>query len=194
VALGALFSLLLLSCRSSAPAGAPILPLSAPSSDAALASLQARLASLHQVQALLRVRVTNGEETESFRAQLLVRGEHMELTGYTPIGTTAVSVVADGDQVRYRDVIHGEEWSGTAADLARRIGFFVPELHPAQMALLLLGYPTVATVTATPTGLSRAAVGDVVITYDPPSHPPRNVTVVRGAQRVELAVLEIAAS
>jgi hypothetical protein len=156
--------------------------------------LRARLASLHQVQALLRVRVTNGEQTESFRAQVVVRGDHMELTGYTPIGTTAVSVIADGDRVQYRDSIHNEQWSGTAADLARKVGFFVPEVRPAQMALLLLGYPTVANVSATPTGLSRAEVGDVVVAYDPPVHPPRNVTVVRGAQRVEIVVLEIAAS
>lgn len=186
--------ILVASCRTGAPAGAPVLPLTAPTSEAALSSLHARLASLHQVQALLRVRVTNGEQTESFRAQLLVRGEHMELTGYTPIGTTAISVVADGDQVKYRDVIHGEEWSGTAADLARKVGFFVPEIKPAQMALLLLGYPTVETVTATPAGLARAIAGDVVITYDPPAHPPQNVTLVRGAQRVEIAVLELAAS
>lgn len=186
--------ILVASCRTGAPAGAPVLPLAAASSEAARAALQSRLASLHQVQALLRVRVTNGEQTESFRAQLLVRGEHMELTGYTPIGTTAISVVADGDQVKYRDVIHGEEWSGTAADLARKVGFFVPEVRPAQMALLLLGYPTVSNVTATATGLSRATAGDVAITYDPPVHPPRNVTLVRGAQRVEIAVLELAAS
>jgi hypothetical protein len=159
-----------------------------------LIELRERLAALHQVQALLRVRVTNGQQTESFRAQVVVRGEHMELTGYTPIGTTAVSVVADGDRVKYRDVIHGEEWSGTAADLARKIGFFVPDVSPARMALLLLGYPAVTSVSASATGLASATVGDVAITYDPPSHPPKYVTVVRDAQQVEIAVLEMTAS
>jgi len=182
-------------CRSVSPAGAPIPPLAAPSAEAALGQLQARLATLHQVQALLRVRVTNGEQTESFRAQVLVRGEHLELTGYTPIGTSALSVIADGDIVQFRDSIHNESWRGTTLDLSRRVGFFVPDVKPAQMALLLLGYPTLSTVMPTPTGLAGARVGDFVVTYDPPAHPPRNVTLVRrGGQSVEVTVLEIAAS
>lgn len=181
-------------CRSTAPSGAPIPPLAAPSAEAALGQLQARLATLHQVQALLRVRVTNGDQTESFRARVVVRGEHLELTGYTPIGTSALSVIADGDIVQFRDSIHNESWRGTTLDLSRRVGFFVPDVKPARMALLLLGYPTLSTVMPTPTGLAGARVGDLVVTYDPPAHPPRNVTLVRRGQSVEVTVLEIAAS
>jgi len=185
--------MLLASCRTSLDDGEPIEPVAAPTAETALAQLRARLAALHEVRALMRVRITNGEETESFRAQVAVSGHHMELTGYTPIGTAAVQVVADGDRVAYNDSIHGTEWQGSAADLSKSIGFFVPEVEPAQMALLILGYPTVSGVEATPTGLARAAVGDVVITYDPPMHPPQRVTVVRGAQRVDITISEMTA-
>jgi hypothetical protein len=185
-------ALLLASCRTGLPDdGEPIAALTAPTAEAALADLRARRAALHEVRAMMRVRVTNGDQIDSFRAQLAVNGEHMELTGYTPIGTTAVEVVADGNRVAYRNSIDGTEWQGSAADLSKSIGFFVPQLPPSEMALLILGYPTVDRVEATPTGLARATVGDVVVTYDPPVHPPQRVTIVRGAQRVEIVIAEM---
>src|ERR1051325_6009402 len=98
----ALLVLLPPSCRTSLDDGEPIEPVAAPTAEAALAQLRARAAALHEVRALMRVRVTTGEETESFRAQVAVTGHHMELTGYTPIGTAAVQVVAGGGRGAYR--------------------------------------------------------------------------------------------
>ena len=64
------------------------------------------------------------------------------------------------------------------------------------MARLLIGLPgsRAAVYEATPTGLARASAGDVTITYAPPSFPPSRITVMRGAQTLEIESLGTVAS
>jgi Protein of unknown function (DUF3261) len=197
-----LFAALLVaaSCRTSQPPGIgehPIAALTSSTAEAALLALRAERAALGGARALLRVRVTtttpSGDEVQSFRATVDVHGQHMELTAFTPLGTTAMSITADGDRVHVHDVMRGKDWNGTAADLSRAIGIFPAGVPPAEMAWLLLGYPGNGgvDVVATPTGLSSATAGDLTVRYDPPSHPPQHAAVTGPKQQVDVTLTEV---
>jgi hypothetical protein len=71
------------------------------------------------VRALVRVRASRGEQTQSFRAQLLIdpRTDTVELNGYTPIGTSAMTLFAAGDQVVVLNHVDRTAWEGSAASL-----------------------------------------------------------------------------
>ena len=193
----ALFAALLASCRTARlPDEAPVPPLTAASPQDALAMLRNRMANLVDIHALLRVRVTTPERTDSFKAAVTVSNrQQMELTVYTPLNTTAATITSDGDKVTIRDVLHGSTVTATSADLARTYGIFLPNVPPSDMALLLLGFPSVADASyeAASTGLQRATVGDTTIDYAPPVQPVQKVTVSRPGQNVEISVLEAVA-
>jgi outer membrane biogenesis lipoprotein LolB len=190
-------AILATACRTArppAPGEHPIAPLTATSASEALRALREERAALGGARALLRVRVTTGQETQTFRAAVDVHGDHMELTAFTPLGTTAMTVTADGDRVHVHDVINGKDWDGTAADLSRAIGIFPAGVPPAEMAWLLLGYPANGgnvDVVATPSGLSSATAGNHTVRYDPPVHPPQHVEVTGPKQKVEVTVMEV---
>ena len=78
------------------------------------------LDQVHAVRELMRVRATHGERTESFKAQLLVepKTSRVELTAYTPLGTSAMTLYADGDRVTFLNHIAQTQWSGRASDVA----------------------------------------------------------------------------
>jgi hypothetical protein len=184
-------------CRTARlPDEAPIPPLQASSSEEALNALRERQARLTDVHALVRLRVTTAERTDSFKASVSVgKDQQMELTIYTPLNTTAATITSQGQSVTIHDVIHGSTVKVTAEDLARTYGIFLPNVAPSDMALLLLGFPSVqgATYEATPAGLRRAVVGDAVIDYDPPVQPVQVVRITRPAEQVEMTVLEAVA-
>ncbi len=143
----------------------------------------------------MSVRVTTGGETRSFRAQLVVENhDSMQLIAYTPVGTTAATIRATGDRVSVTDARSGSTTEGNASDMLRRYGFYTGGLTPAEMGMLLLGYPPRRDLRyeVTPNGLSRAEADDVVVTFDPPSLPAHGVKVVHGTDRVEIEHLEIA--
>lgn len=181
-------------CRTSLPAGEPLAPLRATTAEEALEELRARRSALGTVRTLMRVRVTANERTQSFRAQMSVEnGAQMNLTAYTPVGTTALTLTAHGSDVRVKNHLEGTEWEGTAGELARTFGFLGSTLVPAEMAQLILGLPPRDDVQydVTPAGLRSATVGDVVVSFDPAIFPPRQVVVVRGTERVEIEHLEV---
>ena len=184
-------------CRSTSPPVTvgehAIAPLTATSAEDALRALRAERNMLGGARALLHVRVTVGEDVQSFKASIDVHGEHMELTAFTPLGTTAMSITADGDRVHVHDVLRGQDWNGTASDLSHAIGIFPPGVPPAEMAWLLLGYPprSGVEVTATPTGLSSATAGDLTVRYDPPVHPPQRAEVTSPKQKVEVTMTQV---
>lgn len=188
------------SCRTSQPPALgehPIVALTSSTAEAALRALRAERAALGGARALLRVRVTtatpSGDQLQTFRAAVDVHGQHMELTAFTPMGTTAMSIVADGDRVHVHDVLRNKDWDGTAADLSRAVGIFPPGVPPAEMAWLLLGYPGSASieVVATPTGLSSATAGGLTVRYDPPSHPPQHAAVTSPKQQMDVTLTEV---
>lgn len=213
-----LFLLLAVACRTARPAGneTPIAPLAAPSIPAAIAELQTRRTQFTGERSLMRIRATTSAGTQSFRAQLQVdRAERMQLTAYTPIGTTALTVYAEGDRVIFLNAIEQTSWQGSAADFARGFGFF-GSLKPVELAMLLLGLPARAGTDArlftdttfgikpgmlydmTPNGIARATIETdedlVTVTYDPPSQPPQVVKVTHGNETLEVTHLEVAAS
>ena len=140
--------------------------------------------------------MTSGERTQSLRAQLLVEPQtsRMELTAYTPIGTEALTILAEGDRVVFLDHIHRTAWQGSSAELARSIGFFDPQTPLAAWALDLLGLPARGEFVPGDAGLASGAVGDIRIAFDPPAFPPHNVTVTRGSERLEVTHLELAST
>ena len=131
--------------------------------------------------------------TQSFRAQLQIdNSNRMLLTAYTPLGTTAIRLYADASEVTFINDLEGTWWHGTAADFASSFGFF-GTTSPYSMALLIAGLaPEGPTYDYAAAGVSHATVGDVVVTYDPPSYPPKHITIARGAQKLEIETLESA--
>lgn len=187
---------LLAACRTTRPAGeeTPVAPLTSTSPADAARQLTARRAQLTGERSLLRIRATNGDRSQSFRAQLQIdNGNRMLLTAYTPLGTAAVRLYADASEVTFINDLEGTWWHGTAADFANSFGFF-GTTSPYSMALLIAGLPAEGPITYdyAAAGLSRATVGDVAVTYDPPSYPPKNVTIARGSQKLEIETLESA--
>jgi hypothetical protein len=186
---------LLAACRTARPAGeeTPVAPLTSTSAADAQRQLTARRAQLTGERSLLRIRATNGDRSQSFRAQLQIDAAgRMLLTAYTPIGTTAMRLYADNAEVVFINDLEDTWWHGSAADFASSFGFF-GRTPPYAMALLIAGLPSegIAADYAA-SGLSRATVGDVVVTFEPPSYPPQHVTIVRGAQKLEIETLESA--
>jgi hypothetical protein len=213
-----LFLLLAVACRSARPAGneAPVTPVAAPSIPAAIAELQTRRTHFTGERSLMRLRATTAGGTQSFRAQLQVdAAERMQLTAYTPIGTTAMTLFADGDRVVFLNALDQTAWQGSAAEFARGFGFF-GSLKPAELAMLLLGLPARRGTDArmmtdttfgivpgmlydmTPAGLARATIETdedlVVVTYDPPAQPPQVVKVTHGNETLEVTHLEVVTS
>jgi len=187
---------LLAACRTARPAGeeTPVAPLTSTSPADAARQLTARRAQLTGERSLLRIRATNGDRSQSFRAQLQIDSSNrMLLTAYTPLGTTAIRLYADASEVTFINDLEGTWWHGTAADFANSFGFF-GTTSPYSMALLIAGLPAEGPITYdyAAGGLARANVGDVSVTCDPPSYPPKNVTIARGSQKLEIETLESA--
>ena len=185
-------ALFALSCRSAHVTGPAVAPLQ---TAATLESLLARADSFAGARSIARVRVSTAGETRSFRAQLIVENrQHMQLIVYTPVGTTAATITADGDHVTVVDALHGSTVEGSAGAMLAPYGFFTGGLTPAEMGMLLLGYPPRRDLVyeTAATGLSRATAGDIVVTFDPPAFPARHVVIVHGSDRVEIEHLEIA--
>jgi hypothetical protein len=126
---------------------------------------------VHAIRDLMRVRATHGDRTESFRAQLLVEPatKRIELTAYTPLGTSAMTLFADGDRVTFLNHIDQTQWQGSARDVALFGG-----IEPATWALAILGYPV-------------DAGGLMVMARDAAGH----VTIVRGGDTVEITQTEL---
>ena len=177
-------ALLLTSCRSTRPSGSPVVPLTATTAAEAEAQLRERRGSFRGMRSLMRVRATTGGKTQSFRAQLIVHdAQRMEMIAYTPVGTTALKMKAEGDRVTSDPPVAPE-----AFEFLRSAG-----ITPAETAMLILGLPPREDVAVTfaPGGIAQAAAGDVTATFDPPAFPARQVVITRGADRIEIEHLEV---
>lgn len=186
--------LLIPACRSARPTGAPLAPLTARTAEEAAQQLRERRDAFRGVKSLMRVRATTAGKTQSFRATLTIEDpRRMSMVAYTPVGTTAVTLTADGEHVRVQNHLERSDWEGEAGDLGRSLGFLGVSLPPAEMAMLLVGLPPREglQLRVAPGGLAGAAVADVSVTYDPPSYPAQAVVVTRGADRIEIQHLEV---
>jgi hypothetical protein len=170
-------------CRTGHPDGTPVAPLTASTADEAIAQLRARRASFHGMRSLMRVRATTAGKTQSFRAQLIVQdAQRMELIAYTPVGTTAFTMKADGDRITT-----DPEVAPASFDFLRATG-----LTPAETGMLLLGIPPRddVRISAGPAGLISASAGGIDVTFDPPAFPAKSLVITRGGDRVEIEHLE----
>lgn len=194
VAAFALLALLVMSCRTARPAGAPLAPLTAANGEEAMGQLRERREAFRGVKSLMRIRATTKGQTQSFRAMLTIgNAREMTLVAFTPVGTAAMTLVAEGEHVSVKNHLERSEWEGRATDLGRSLGLFGGELLPAEMAMLITGLPPRDDLDyeTTSAGLASAAVGDLRATFDPPAYPARHVVVTRGTDRIEIEHLEI---
>jgi len=154
---GVLLLLLVFACRSTAPSAneTPLTPGQA-------------LESAHSIRAMMRVRVSNAQRTDSFRAQLIVEPSmhRVELTAYTPVGTSAMTIFADHDHVVFLNHIDRVAWEGDAKSLDIFGG-----ATPSAWALATLGYSS----------------GNVAVAYDAAT---KHATIERGAEKVDITTLE----
>lgn len=189
------FTAFVAACRTARPDGeeTPVLALAAVTAVDAAQQLTTRRAQITIERALLRIRATNEGRSLSFRAQLQVDGRgRMLLTAYTPFGTNAMRLYADGDEVTFVNDFEATWWRGSAAELGRTFGFF-GSADPASIGLLIAGLPPGGpnvSVEYAPAGLKRASAGEAIVTYDPPSYPPKHVVVSRGSQSLDIETLE----
>jgi hypothetical protein len=190
--------LALIGCRATRPAGveASLQPLGATPREAVILELQRQMSHLHAIRSLMRIRVSSGDRSLSFRARMLVEPgtRRMELVAFTPIGTSAMTILADGDHVVFLDHIHGTAWEGSSAELAEAIGFFDPQLGLAAWGLDIAGFPAQGEFQASEGGLASAAIATVTMVFDPPAFPPSHVTVTRAGAKAEITHLELAST
>ncbi|HEY0156771.1 MAG TPA: DUF3261 domain-containing protein [Thermoanaerobaculia bacterium] len=171
-------------CRTGRPAGAPVAPLTSATAAEAEQLLRERRASFSGARSLMRVRATTNGNTQSFRAQLAVHdAQRMELVAYTPVGTTALTLKANGNAVTSTPEVAPESFH-----FLRAAG-----LTPAETAMLLLGLPPRdgIDVQYAAGGIANATVGELTVTFEPPAFPAQRVVVTRGNDRVELEHLEV---
>jgi hypothetical protein len=135
------------------------------------------------------MRVRAGQQ--SFKAQLRVQGDRMELTVYTPLNTSAATLYADGDRVTFLNHLDLTQWQGSASELAGSLGVFASK--SSDLAFLILGFPsTTGRYDATPAGLAHATLGSIDATFEPPSLPAKHVVIDHGPQHIEFELLDVA--
>jgi hypothetical protein len=174
----------LFSCRSMRPVGEPIAPLTSASIADTTRQLHELRANFRGIRSLMRVRATTNGKTQSFRAQLIVHdAQEMELIAYTPVGTTAMTMRANGNAITT-----DPEVAPDAFDFLRTAG-----LTPAETGMLLLGIPPRddVWVEIATGGIAAATAGEIAVRYEPPSFPAKSVIVTRGGDRIELEHLEV---
>jgi hypothetical protein len=172
-------------CRTVRPVGSPIEPLTATSAAQAHEQLLARREHFNGMRSLMRVRATVNGKTQSFRAQLHVQdAQKMELIAYTPVGTTALTMKADGNRITTDPQVAPD-----AFGFLRETG-----LTPAQMGMLLLGIPPTEDMRLefAAAGLLSASPGAMTVQFDPPSFPPQRVVVTTDkGDRIEITHDEV---
>ena len=176
--------LLASSCRSTRPSGSPVIPLTAVTVEDTAAQLRERRANFTGMKSLMEVRATANGKTQSFRAQLIVHdAQRMELIAYTPVGTTALNMKANGYRVETTPAVPPETFN-----FLNSAG-----LTPAETAMLILGIPPREdlSVTFSAGGIAEATAGGMTATFDPPAFPAKRVVITRGADRIEIEHQEV---
>lgn len=174
----------LAACRTGRPDGLPVAPLTMVSADDARTQLRAARVHFTGMRSLSRIRATVNGKTQSFRAQLAVHdAQRMELIAYTPVGTTAMTMKADGQRITTDPPVAPDSFA-----FLREAG-----LTPAETAMLLLGLPPREDVSVeyAATGIASARSGKMTVTFEPPSFPASRVVITSGEDRIEITHDEV---
>lgn len=175
---------LLVSCRTGRPDGVAVAPLTSTTAEEAAQQLRARRAGFSGMRSLMHVRATTKGKTQSFRAQLHVQdAQRMDLVAYTPVGTTAMTMKAEGARI-----VTDPPVAPDAFDFLRDAG-----LTPAETGMLLLGLPPRddLRVDYAAAGLVSASVGAMTVQFEPPSFPASHVVITNGEDRIEITHDEV---
>lgn len=176
-------------CRTSRPAGETALT---PVTGNVQQELAARRNEFAGERSIVRIRMMDGRQTQSARAQLQVgRNGEMLMTVFAPvINTSVLRLYAANGQITVVNDLDKTAWQGTAADLTGNLAFV--GANPQALAFLILGLPPreATSLEYGASGLQAAHLQDAVVAYDPAVYPPKRVVIVRGMQRVEIDHLE----
>jgi len=176
----------LAACRTTRPPNAePLSPLTSTTPEEAAKQLVSRRSDFRGERSSIRVRLPQ----MSARGQLQVDAAgRMLMTVYTPLGTTAARLYVDRDQVIFLNDFESTAWRGKPSDLSGSLAAF----GNSELPLLLVGLPAagVRGVTYATAGIQSVQLGDVAVSYAPPSYPPRVVAIDRGSQHVEIEHLD----
>ena len=176
----------LAACRTTRPPNAePLSPLTSTTPAEAAKQLAARRSEFRGERSAVRLRLPQ----ISARGQLQVDSAgRMLMTVYTPLGTTAARLYVDRDQVIFLNDFQSTAWRGKPSDLSGSLAAF----GNSELPLLLVGLPAAGVngVTYLPSGIQAVHLGDVAVTYEPPSYPPKIVAIDRGGQHVEIEHLD----
>jgi hypothetical protein len=150
-----------------------------------MTQLRERRSSFRGMRSLMQVRATIDGKTQSFRAQLLVHdAQRMELIAYTPVGTTALKLKANGDRIESDPPV-----APRAFAFLRDSGY-----TPAEMGMLILGLPPNDDdrFDFAATGLVSAEPGEeLTLQFDPPSFPAKHVVITAAEDRIEIEHVEV---
>jgi hypothetical protein len=150
-----------------------------------MTQLRAQRESFRGMRSLMHVRATIDGKTQSFRAQLIVHdAARMELIAYTPLGTTALTLKANGDRIESDPPV-----APRAFAFLRGSGY-----TPAEMGMLILGLPPNDDdrFDVTASGLASAGAGEALtLKFDPPSFPAKHVIITADDDRIEIEHVEV---
>jgi hypothetical protein len=143
IALPVVALLAMVRCRTAHPGDAtPVPPVIASSTSSAWQQLLARRRDFAGVQSYMRLRVTAGGRTLSFKTLLAIdRAGHTRLTAFSPIGTAAFSLYDDGSRILVVNHVARTWWSGSADELARLDAVPLTSVRPSDLGFLLIGLP-----------------------------------------------------
>ncbi len=189
-----ILSLAVVSCRTARPpAGEELAPVTASSPAEAAQQLAARRSQFEGERSLVRLRIPSSRMNISARGQLQVdRAGRMLLTIYTPLGTTAARLYAEGDEITFLNDLQSNAWRGKAADFAGSLGLFGTALPTESVAMLLVGLPPAGldSISYAATGIAEVRLPNAVVTYDPPVYPPKTIRIDRDGRHVDVEHLE----
>ena len=107
----------------------------------------------------------------------------MLLTVYTPLNTTAARLYVDREQVIFLNDFQSTAWRGKPSELVGSLSAF----GNGDLPLLLVGLPASGmNIAYWPAGIQSVQIGDATVSFQPPSYPPKVVSIDRAGTHVEI--------
>lgn len=160
-------------------------PVLAPDAESAFRELTRIRVDFPGARSYARLKAVSGERRQSFNARIAIdRSGRARIDGLTPIGTAAMTLWSDGQQVVFMDHLNEIFWTGSTRQLSEPLRVMI-ERGAFLLAGLPVDDPSIIYQTK-PTGLASAEVSGVRFTYTPPQFPPRRIVIEAGSDRLEV--------